>query len=186
MNDLFSIPPKEFDRMYWDATEPQPSATVKCYVGIDNGVSGSIGIITATGNSVLYKTPIKNEQSYTKAKNRINRVDVVRLKDLLSVCDKSSRVVIERPMVNPKMFKTTLSAMRALEATLCVLEDLGLAYEYIDSKEWQKEMLPSGYKGEELKVASLDIGKRMFPHIELKHSDRDAILMAEFLRRKYK
>ena len=34
---------------------------------------------------------------------------------------------------------------------------------YIDSKEWQKELLPSGCKGEELKTASRDIGCRLFP-----------------------
>jgi hypothetical protein len=153
---------------------------------VDNGVSGTIGIITENGTALMYKTPIKNEQSYTKAKKRINRVDVVKLKDMLSEFSTNSKVVIERPMVNPKMFSTTLSAMRALEATICTLEDMGFPYSYIDSREWQKEMLPSGYKGVELKVASLDIGKRLFPHIDLKHPDRDSLLMAEYLRRQYK
>lgn len=158
----------------------------RAFVAIDNGVSGSIGIITEDGESFMYKTPTKNEQSYTKAKNRITRVDVVKLKAMLSMCASNSKVILERPMVNPKMFRTTMSAMRALEATICVLEDLNLPFEYEDSKSWQKEMLPSGYKGEELKVASLDIGKRLFPHIDLKHPDRDSILMAEYLRRKHR
>ena len=162
------------------------STKPKAWIGIDNGVSGSIGIITEDGKSLMVKTPIKNEQSYTKVKNRINRVDVIELKKLLSAYSKDSQVVIERPMVNPKMFKTTLSAMRALEATLCVLEDLGFAYSYFDSKQWQREMLPSGYSGPELKVVSLEIGNRLFPQITVKHPDRDSILMAEYLRRSLK
>ena len=56
---------------------------------------------------------------------------------------------------------------------------------YVDSKEWQKVMLPKGVKGsEELKKSSLDIGNRLFPQFEEnKHKDRDSLLMAEWARR---
>ena len=49
---------------------------------------------------------------------------------------------IERPMVNPKRFEATVSALRALEATLIVLESLNIGKEYCDSKGWQKALLP--------------------------------------------
>lgn len=96
--------------------------------------------------------------------------------------------VIERPFVNPSMFKSTLSAIRALEATLVILEHIGIPIRYIDSKEWQKELLPEGTKGTtELKKASLDIASRMFPtHIDTikKQKDGDGILIAEYARLK--
>jgi len=49
-------------------------------------------------------------------------------------------------------------------------------------------LLPQGIKGDELKVASKDIGCRLFPeHTELivKHKDADGILIAEYCRRKF-
>jgi hypothetical protein len=57
---------------------------------------------------------------------------------------------------------------------------------YIDSKEWQKEMLPKGVKGsDELKKLSLDIGNRLFPQFrDFKHPDRDSLLICEYARRK--
>ncbi|GAH84395.1 unnamed protein product, partial [marine sediment metagenome] len=98
------------------------------------------------------------------------------------------RVFIERPYVNPQGFKATASALRCLEATLIAIEALGLSYQYMDSKEWQREMLPLGLKGTaELKKASVDIGCRLFPQYAeqiRKHKDGDSLLIAEYARRK--
>ena len=88
-------------------------------------------------------------------------------------------------MKNPARFEATCSAMRALEAELTVLELYQVPYIFVDSKEWQRELLPKGIVGApELKKASLDIGKRLFPEVLLKHPDRDGILIAEYARRK--
>ena len=50
---------------------------LKFYIGIDNGVTGSIGIV---GRDLTYynmvKTPVISGQDYTKAKKNISRVDV--------------------------------------------------------------------------------------------------------------
>jgi hypothetical protein len=161
---------------------------MKNYIGIDNGVSGSIGILTGD-ESYFFKIPTKSEQSYTKTKKNITRISVIEFTTLLKNLDvlENTCVVIERPMVNPGRFTATLSAMRALEATIIVLEQLQLPYLYLDSKEWQKSLLPSGIKGSpELKKASLDIGKRLFPHLgeEIqKQKDADGLLIAEYARR---
>jgi hypothetical protein len=153
-----------------------------CYVGFDNGVTGSIGIVT-DGWSEFYYVPIKNELSYTKAKKFINRIDSTKLKSIIERLH-VKMIAIERPMVNPKRFAATQSAMRALEATLVVIEDLKYPYRYIDSKEWQKAMLPSGLKENELKKASLDVGTRLFPqHADKFKKDADGLLIAEYLRR---
>ena len=161
------------------------------YIGIDNGVTGSIGIIMPN-RAYFDPTPNKKELSYTKKKQNITRIDVVALEeDIGSVCSTFKiRVAIERPLVNPGMFKATLSAVRALEATLIVLERLGAGYEYIDSKEWQKALLPNGVSGTtELKKASMDIGKRLYPHLSKeidKQKDADGLLIAHYLMTKYK
>jgi hypothetical protein len=164
----------------------------KIYIGIDNGVSGSIGIITDNEVSFLH-TPIKRCLNYTKTKQYLNRIDVEIMNDifeqcLLICCPEDFVIFIERPLVNPRMFKATLSAVRALESTLTILENLRLPYEYIDSKEWQKEMLPSGIKGsKELKEASLQVGIRMFPFLKetiKKQKDADGILIAKYMQRK--
>lgn len=160
------------------------------YIGIDNGVTGSIGLI-AEGLGLMVRTPVKKELSYTKKKQNITRIDSVKLLRFLedyTVQHESVRAMIERPLVNPGMFKATLSAMRALEATLNVLEILGIGYEYIDSKEWQKALLPDGCKGKELKEASAQIGTRLYPsnaEIIRRQKDSDGLLIAHYLQSKY-
>jgi hypothetical protein len=156
------------------------------YIGIDNGITGSIGIIHEEG-SQFFHTPTKKELSYTKAKKWIERIDWIELKRILAQGDKVKMVGLERPLVDSTKFAATQSAMRSLEATLIILESLKLPYEYLDSKEWQKAMLPDGVKGTpELKKASLDIGKRLFPeHADEYKKDADGILIAEYVRRKY-
>lgn len=156
------------------------------FVGADNGISGSFGIISEDQSVVLYyPTPIKRELNYTKTKQWLNRVDVVELSKILSPFkDCTIEVLLERPMVNPGRFKASVSALRALEATLIVLEALGLPYRYCDSKEWQKVMLPAGLEKEELKKASLDVAKRYFPNIKLK-KDGDSLLMAMYAKQKF-
>jgi hypothetical protein len=161
------------------------------FIGFDNGVTNNgIGVVSSTGRAELYKLPIKKELSYTKEAKHISRIDYPALRLLFGAIEADFgepdiKVGLERPMVNSTRFNATLSAIRALEATLIALEEAQLAYEYIDSKEWQKVLLPKGLKGSaELKTASLDIGKRLFPQLNMK-KDADGILIAEYLRRKY-
>ena len=158
----------------------------KTYIGIDNGVTGAIGILTGAGERFLIPTPVKKEQSYTKTKQNISRIDFMKLYDILKKYNDNSLIAIERPFVNPSGFKATVSAMRALEATLIAIEMLDISYIYVDSKEWQKQLLPAGYKGKELKRVSGEIGQRLFPELtdEInRQKDADALLIAEFARR---
>jgi hypothetical protein len=161
---------------------------MRAFIGIDNGSSGSIGIIHGDV-SLFCETPSKSEQSYTKKKANITRVDYSALYRLLTQFKDDCFILLERPMVNPQRFMASTSALRALEATLVVVENLKIPHAYIDSKAWQKILLPSGIKGsDELKKASLDIGCRLFPqHSDLikSHKDADGILIAEYCRRIY-
>jgi len=165
------------------------------YVGIDNGVSGSIGV-ARQGHAVMLFMPTRSELSYTKNKRNITRIDWKRLRELFSANlplgtnehgEGVVKVFLERPMVNPSRFQATSSALRAMEATLIVIEAFNLPLQYVDSKQWQKVMLPGGLKGSDvLKEASKDIGCRMFPNLSgaiTKHGDADGLLMAEWARR---
>lgn len=165
----------------------------KIYVGIDNGVTGSIGVIYNNSYS-FKKLPIKSEQSYTKTKQNITRIEFAEmLAELASIKAESLKkncgifCLIERPMVNPGRFKATISALRALESVLICLEKVQISFQYIDSKEWQKVLLPKGIEKEQLKKASCDVACRLFPEFKeniIKHKDGDSLLMAEYARRK--
>lgn len=173
-------------------------------IGIDNGVTGSIGII---GNEepLMVPTPMTVQQNYTKAKQSISRLDVNRFKSMLLRYNKwPCKAILERPLVNPMMFKATICAVRCLEAQLTILEALDIPYFYVDSKEWQKQLLPhvplkkkEGETAKErrrrdqenkrtLKKLSHDIGIRLFPSLSEqieKQGDADSLLIAEWARR---
>lgn len=162
---------------------------MKIAIGIDNGVTGTIGMITPF-QSRMFKTPVFKEQSYTKKKQNISRVDVEELESIFImylpyIPKEDIFVLIERPMINSARFKASMSAIRALESTLIVIERLGYGYEYTDSKLFQKALLPIGTKGtSELKKASMDIGIRKYPHLKeiiTKHGDADGLLIADYL-----
>lgn len=157
-------------------------------INIDNGTSGSISILSKDLSICeFFQTPKKMEQSYTKKKQNISRIDYNVLYAKLKPYCKDAIAVLERPLVQPSLFRATLSAMRAFEATTIALEQLGIGIQVEDSKKWQKEMLPQGLKGStELKKASKDIGIRLFPQHKAmitKQKDADALLMGEYWRR---
>lgn len=155
---------------------------------IDNGVTGTIGYYDGEKSEFLL-TPTVVQQDYTKKKKNITRIDILSLGRILfeHVLDGKGQVraVLERPMINSVRFNASVSGARALEATLTVLEMNGIPYQFCDSKEWQRGLLPSsGKKGIDsatLKKESMDIGIRLFPqHKDLirKHKDADGILGA--------
>ena len=98
----------------------------------------------------------------------------------------TTMALIERPLSNSKMYDASISGARALETTLNVLEELKIGYNYCDSKEWQRVLIP-GFKintpNPELKKRSLEIGKRMYPQLNFEgFKDADGILIATYLK----
>jgi len=162
----------------------------KYFIGIDNGITGSIGVMDENGQNVEFiKTPIKKCLEYTKTKQNVSRIDHHTLLKFLHEINEAEDciAIIERPMVNPGRFKATKSAIRCLEATLICLEIECIPYIFVDSKQWQKELLPKGCKKDELKFASMDIGIRFFPQFKNlieKQKDADGLLIAEWARKK--
>jgi hypothetical protein len=161
----------------------------KIYCGIDNGVTGSIGIVDpANHQAYQILTPTVKELSYTKKKAFMTWIDFNEMRQFFEDIMKDDVQLIaglERPMINPTRFKASVSAVLAWQTTLLILKLLNIPYEYIDSKEWQKKLLPSGLEKEELKSASLDIAKRMYPSAPIEGKDADGLLIAEHLKRKY-
>ena len=90
--------------------------------------------------------------------------------------------------------------MLSYQTTLNVFEELQIPYDMIDSKVWQKAMLPQGiYKtvqdkngrnrikadSKTLKKASIDTANRLYPYLEIKKDGQaDAVMICEYLRRK--
>jgi hypothetical protein len=157
------------------------------YCGIDNGSTGTIGIVN-NETTLFYLTPSKKVLDYQKKVKYITRIDYSKLYEILSYYPTLGiKFFIERPLKNPGLFEASASGLRAFEATLICLEQLKYSYSVIDSKEWQKKMLPEGIKGSaELKKASVDVGCRLFPQFakEIRnHKDADGLLIAEWARR---
>lgn len=165
----------------------------KYFIGIDNGVTGSIGIISLKGgvkSSAFIPTPVIRTRNYTVEKHYLNRIDWKTMMDNIPI---GGMVYLEKPMINNKRWTATQSALRSIEATLVVLEYLGYekdkSYWFLDSKTWQKEFLSSALIGEEeMKKGSMEVGLKLFPSngrfIE-KHGDADGLLIAEYLFRKH-
>lgn len=162
----------------------------KVYIGCDNGSSGTIGILGDI-EPMFFQVPTFKQLSFQKTKKvNITRIDTVAFTKILTPLIKKEyyiKAILERPMLNSMRFNASISGARALEAILIVFENLDIGVQYLDSKLWQKELLPTGIKGSvELKKASKDIGIRLFPQFKeeiTKHKDADGILIAEYAKR---
>jgi hypothetical protein len=151
-------------------------------LAFDNGTSANGVAVLGPDNYVKYlKLPVKNELSYTKEEHHITRIDFPALNQLIAdlKLPKTTLAVLERPMINPMRFRASISAVRCLEAELIVIESLGFRLEYVDSKQWQRVLLPGIEGSTELKKASLELGRKLYPDLKLK-KDADSLLIAHW------
>ncbi len=154
----------------------------RTFIGVDNGVSGNITILSHIGSIIIHiNTPIKKCLNYTKKKAFLNRIDFQKTLSVFRLAGENPFCMIERPMITPGRWNASVSAMRCMEATEIILEELQIPYQWIDSKEWQKALLPSGLEKEQLKKAADEVAKRLFPKQEIVNSD--SLLIAEYCRR---
>lgn len=158
----------------------------KTYIGIDNGTTGTIGVIH-DHISFIIKTPTINQLSYTKKEKWVDVIDFDELLLFFNNLEGDKFALLEKPYTNidPRRFHTVCSAFRALEAVNIALRQAKIPFQYISSTEWQKKLFPQGIKGDKLKKASLDVAKRLFPNIIIpdKLKDCDGLLIAEFAKR---
>ena len=164
----------------------------KCYIGIDNGVTGTIAIFHRDGKMEYCKVPIKKQTSYPRAKKRsISRLHWEGfhelLKKTLSKNDKNNMLaILENPFKNPVGLEASISAARCFEAQTIFLEMEKIPHINITPREWQKEFLPKNLKkSAELKEASRDLGIQRWPSLEEEiqdHGDADGLFIAEYAR----
>jgi len=155
------------------------------YVGIDNGVTGAIGII-GDNPPRIFKTPVTLGFDFQKSGKQINRIDWSLLKALfIPYKGNIAKVAIERPFINPKFFNASVSAIRSFESWILFIEqELQTGYTVIDSKKWQKKYLPN-VTGPALKKASIEFAMREQPDLLLfgkKIEDADAYWIARYIQ----
>ena len=155
--------------------------------GVDNGCSGSLGILIDDSGALFHETPALKTRSYTKKEQYVTRVNYPLLYEILSLYP-GALLVAERPMINPTRFAQSISAARAYEALLIAADRAGIPEPLtIDSKVWQRALLPEGTAGSEaLKKASLAVGEELYPHLGAKirkHGDADGLLIAVWAKR---
>lgn len=157
-------------------------------IGIDNGATGSIGILIDGQAPVFEEVPTGLSLHYGKKGTKTHRLDRVRFKELLLTSMEeldlrsgaSARVFLERPFTG-RFINSVLPAHRFFEATMIVLEDLGFGFEVVDSGTWQKSILGNVKGSAELKQASRLRGVQLYPALATnitQHGDADGLLMA--------
>jgi hypothetical protein len=152
-------------------------------IGIDNGTTGSVGVIGAPGGPDFFPVPTKEFLHYTKSGKMVKRICTGTIEtDFDDIDVNNCFAYIERPFTgSPMMIQSSLMAARAHEAVMIALERLGIGYVTIDSKEWQAALLP-GVKGSpNLKKASKLKGIQLYPHLATyinQHGDADGLLIA--------
>lgn len=153
-------------------------------IGIDNGITGAVALTNGLEYD-FFLTPTFKSLEYTKKTQFVSRVNFKELTQKITsskIYNPKDKIIayIERPMVNPKRFTSTKSALRALEATLITLEYLNIPYKFIDSKEWQSKLLPKGTYKEKLKLVSLEVVRQKFGFALNNNNISDAILIAHY------
>ncbi len=139
-------------------------------IGIDPGVRGGIAIITANGSVELHKMPGTPLDLYE-----------------LLVAYPTAIAILERVHSMPKQgvsstFKFGVNygwCQMALAAS-------GIRWEEVTPQKWQKEfslILPKLTKTEK-KNAHKSRAQQLFPRIKITHAIADALLLAEYCRRK--
>jgi len=166
------------------------------FIGIDNGTTGTIGVIMPNMLPLLYHTPTVSALNYQKKGAMIERIDVPVLVELFKMINHAALevvpsgealkilVLLERPFTMGYLVPAVANGLRAFEATIIAVETMHFPYEFVDSKQWQKPLLGKDIKvSAVLKKASLAKGKQMWPLLDWTGlHDADGLLIAEWAR----
>lgn len=176
----------------------------KLYLGIDNGSTGSYTFLNGNGELLCFKpVPTFKLKKWTTSSKQghITVIDIESLKRELELIIKDKNIDeivcnIERPAVGFSGWSiwTSLSGVVAWVSVQYVLISLGIKYNTIDSKQWQKLLIPQalgkkdskkkkrGERNKYLKIESDKLARELFPDITLKNSgDGDSINIAYYL-----
>ena len=152
-------------------------------VGIDNGTTGSVAIIGPNG--ALFEPMFTKEHSEGMAGKVIRRIDCEILEHwLLNNIDTlaTAFAYVEKPFTgSPMMINTAVLAARSYEAVIVTLERMGIGYQQVTSKDWQRAILGEVKGSPALKKASRLRGAQMYPALAAAiqaHGDADGLLIA--------
>lgn len=156
------------------------------FLGIDNGVSGTIGIIQVNKEPMCFPIPTVEEVDFHSGEERmITRINHSLLNVIFSGLNpEKTMCFMERPMYNNRRFAQSISAARAFESVLLSLEKFEIRKEVIDSKKWQNYFFPTNHRRREkgmTKLLSNTVGKKLFPSLDASEvDDYDGILIAKY------
>ncbi len=160
-------------------------------IGLDNGTTGSLAVYDTESNIMaLHSLPTKHELSFQKKAKHITRIDFPGLCELLTRIKSGANDIhcfMEKPFSGgSRMINTSILSHRCFEAEIIALEECEIGYTVISSKIWQRNLLPKGIVGsKELKKASYDVAKRLYPYLaeKLNTSNADSVLIAHNFKR---
>lgn len=166
---------------------------MKAFIGIDNGISGGVAILSPTGEFFFREIPLE-------ADGKSKRVAAIQF--ATSVSDIRSRYtqngwheptfLLEVPGKFAKGVMAVASMWHCFGTLRGVLAGLGARYELVVPQTWQKEMIPNCPKGE-TKPHALAKAGQLWPMVEFPRTPKsgkvldafiDAALIAEYGRRK--
>lgn len=163
----------------------------KTFIGIDNGVTGSIGRVSRGYDSepVYVPTPTKRDIRGGRKIDWYNLEEVI-FNLLQPVRGGDVWFILERPFKNPGMFSTSIKAECAhcntVQAIEAVTDKYGNLFSkmYITTikpKDWQNELLGKNLTSAQLKERSKELGISLFPELKnaiTKQKDADGLLIA--------
>lgn len=154
---------------------------MKTWIGIDNGVSGSIGVLSEA-NAPQFIHAREYTRKNPKKKSALE-VDPFALLILLQNL-RPNGIVLERPYRGA--YRTTeISAATFDGVVRTVMELYSLPFIQVDSREWQKPLLGTVPAGE-TKRASAAKGMLRWPSLKEQiedHGDADGLWMAAYAMR---
>ena len=157
------------------------------YIGIDNGLSGAIAFYKpATNNMIALPMPIIKTK---KAKGMKTEYDVPQIIALLKQYSDTKLVILEKAQAFPGQGSVSMFSIgKGFGIMEGILAALGLSYQIIHPKSWQKKVF-EGIAHKDTKQASVLTAQRLFPNVSFKTSERatkvsngltDAALMAYY------
>ena len=160
-------------------------------IGIDPGMTGGICIREMNTNEIeLMVMPTKGTVRFTKL------IDTEAIAEMFTEIRSEIKMIYLEEIfaMSTQGSASMLSFGRGWGQILGVIHTLKLPYYIVRPQEWQKYVLPKGKAGT-TKLRALQAAEKMFPHVELRSSERaklahegkvDALMISEFGVRHYK
>lgn len=161
------------------------------FIGIDVGLDGAFAVIR-DGQAQVFDAPTTTVKGATSRRVYLPQQMAAIVASALPTGDARAEghsfVVLERQQAMPKQgVRSMFSLGHGYGLWEGILAALELPYEIVGPQVWQKEMLGSVKGKDAARAKALQLFPQLTEQLSLKkhHGRADALLMAEFARRKY-